>query len=67
MRKKRIVVLLMALLMLVMSAAPALAVTDRPRPLPFAVPPGQVDNEHENRPAHAETPITGPDREGWEP
>ena len=60
-------VLLIALLMLVMSATAALAQgTDRPRPLPFAVPPGQVDNEHENRPAHAETPITGSDREGGE-
>jgi hypothetical protein len=57
---------LSGLLMLVMSAAPALAVTDRPRPLPFAAALGQVDNEHENRPAHAETPITGPGREGGE-
>ena len=63
MRKRRIVVLVMALFMLVMSAAPALAVTDRPRPVPPGTPPGQVDNEHEQRPPNAVTPVTGPVRD----
>ena len=66
MRKRRIVVLVMALFMLVMSAAPALAAaggTDRPRPGIPANPPGQDFNDHEQRPAHAADPVTGPVRD----
>ncbi len=61
--RKRLLVLLMAVMMVVMSAAPALAAkggTDRPRPgIPLG-PPGTGNNPHENRPAHAVTPMTGP-------
>ena len=69
--RRRITVVLMAVLMLVMSAAPALAQgTDKPRPTPPATPRGlnpQSEHakgfEHENRPAHAVTPLTGPGRD----
>jgi hypothetical protein len=58
--RKRIVVLLMGLLMMVMSAAPALTVTDRPRLTPPSQPPGTAEDSHENRPTHAVTPVNGP-------
>jgi hypothetical protein len=61
MRKKRIVVLLKALLMLVTSAAPALAMhTDHhPKRTQPTSSPGLAQNEQENRPAHAATPHHG--------
>jgi hypothetical protein len=61
--KKRILVLLMAAMMLSMSAAPALAAkggTDRPRPGIPLHPRGLIDNEQEQRPDFVETPINGP-------
>jgi hypothetical protein len=60
--RKRLLVLLMAAFMVVMSAAPALAATggtDRPRPTIPLFPPG-VLNEHEQRPAHAADLLTRP-------
>jgi hypothetical protein len=63
--KKRIVVLLMAAMMLAMSASPALAAagdTDRPRPTIPRTQPGTYDNSHEQRPANAVEPVTGPFR-----
>ena len=68
--RKRLLVLLMAAFMLAMSAAPALAAkggTDRPRPTIPLSPPGQFENSHENRPAHACDPVTGPQSPGTEP
>ena len=64
--RKRLLVLLMAAFMVVMSAAPALAAaggTDRPRPTIPTGPPGTGNNPHENRPAHAVDPVTGPVRD----
>jgi hypothetical protein len=61
--RKGLLVLLMAVMMVMMSAAPALAAkggTDRPRPTTPGVPPGTTENFHENRPDHAVTPMTGP-------
>jgi hypothetical protein len=42
---------------------PALAVTGRSRPIPPASPPGQVGNDHEQRPGNAATAVTGPVRD----
>ena len=56
----------MAAMMLVMSAAPALANhgdTHRPRPVPPSSPRGLEDNSHEQRPDHAADPRTGPGRD----
>jgi hypothetical protein len=51
--KKRILVLLMAAMMLVMSAAPVLAAgTDRPRPSPPGTPRGYY-NPHQHRSDHS--------------
>jgi hypothetical protein len=55
--RKRIAVLLMALLMLVMSAVPALAA--RPRPAHPINPPG-LERSGVDRPEQAPTPTTEP-------
>jgi hypothetical protein len=70
--RKRLLVLLMAIGMLVMSAAPAMAThsaTDRPHPArPVAPPgldrgpdagPGSPAHKEEARPEQASTPLTG--------
>jgi len=62
--KRKIAALLFGGMMLMMTASPALAQgTDRLRPVPPGTPPGQVGNDHENRPDNAVTPITGPYRD----
>jgi hypothetical protein len=64
--RKKLLVVLMTVMMVVMSAAPALAAkggTDRPRPMLPVTPPGQFENSHENRPAQAANPVTGPNRD----
>jgi hypothetical protein len=61
--KRKIAALLFGGMMLVRSVSPALAVTDRPRPIPPSSPRGSQENVHENRPADVETPLTGPVRD----
>ena len=57
--RKRIMALLMAVMMLVISAAPAMAQNDRPRP-PTPVEPIGLGISGVDRPEQAPTPITGP-------
>ena len=64
--KRKLMALLMTVMLLVMSAAPALAAkggTDRPRPGIPGIPPGTNGNTHEQRPDNAVTPVTGPVRD----
>ncbi len=57
--RRRIMALLMAVMMLVISAAPAMAQNDRPkRPNPVS-PPG-LEQSGVDRPEQAPTPLTGP-------
>ncbi len=57
--RRRIMALLMAVMMLVISAAPAMAQNDRPKRTPPVRPPG-LGQSGVDRPEQAPTPLTGP-------
>ena len=58
--RKRLMVLLMAVMMVVMSAAPAIADQRIRRPLPVSSPGLQQGHGEEHRPEQAADPTAGP-------